>query len=141
MGRYVEQAIQLSDGTTLPRDSRIMVAGNFMDPEIYAAPEEFDAARFMKLRQRPGEENRWQFVTTSPAFTLFGHGEHACPGRFFASNELKIALCHLLVKYDWSFLPGEGRPKSTAFEAGEMVDMEAKVRVRRRRAEIDLDDL
>ncbi|KAI1744956.1 cytochrome P450 [Xylaria scruposa] len=141
MGRYVENSIELSDGTILPRCSRIMVAGNFMDPEIYTNPSEFDAARFCKLRQRAGEENRWQFVTTTPAYTLFGHGEHACPGRFFASNELKIALCHLLIKYDWDLIPGEGRPKTSAFEASDMVDTAAKLRVRRRRAEIDLDTL
>lgn len=141
MGRYVENRVELSDGTILPRGSRIMVATNFMDPKIYVNPNSFDPARFLKMRQRSGEENRWQFVATSPAHTLFGHGEHACPGRFFAANELKITLCHLLIKYDWDFLPSEGRPKPMSFEASSMVDMDAKVRARKRSAEIDLDAL
>ena len=30
----------------------------------------------------------------------FGLGKHACPGRQFAVNEIKVALHHLLLKYD-----------------------------------------
>lgn len=29
-----------------------------------------------------------------------GHGRHACPGRFFASAELKVVLVHILREYD-----------------------------------------
>ncbi|KAF7536103.1 hypothetical protein G7054_g4850 [Neopestalotiopsis clavispora] len=90
MGRLVETEIQLSDGTILPRDCRIMVAGNYMDPEIYPSPDEFDAARFLKMRQRDGEKNKWQFVTTSPAHTLFGHGQHACPVAFSQQTSSRL---------------------------------------------------
>ncbi|KAK3937466.1 Dihydromonacolin L monooxygenase [Diplogelasinospora grovesii] len=141
MNRYVEKDLKLSDGTAIPKGSRIFVCGNFMGPEIYPEPEKFDAARFLKLRQQPGQENSWQFVTTSPDHILFGHGQHACPGRFFASNEVKIALCHLLLKYDWRFVPGEGRPAPQAFESSIVVNPNAQVQVRRRLAEIDLDNL
>ncbi|KAI1076359.1 cytochrome P450 [Whalleya microplaca] len=138
---YLYMQVQLSDGTILPKGSRILVASNFMDPKIYPDPEKFDPSRFLKLRQGPGQEHSWQFVTTTPAHTLFGHGQHACPGRFFASNEVKIALCHLLLKYDWRFVPGEGRPAPMLFEGSNNVDSKAKVQVRRREAEIDLDSL
>ncbi|KAI1396144.1 cytochrome P450 [Hypoxylon fuscum] len=141
MNRYVEKDIKLSDGTILPQGSRIMVASNFMDPTIYTEPEKFDAARFLKMRQQPGQENSWQFVTTSPAHTLFGHGQHACPGRFFASNEVKIALCYLLLKYDWRFVPEEGRPAPRVMEAISSVDQKSQIQARRRKAEIDLDNL
>ncbi|KAI1656624.1 cytochrome P450 [Daldinia decipiens] len=140
MNRYVEKDLELSDGTVLPEGSRIVVASNFMDPTIYPEPEKFDAARFLKMRQQPGQENSWQFVTTSPAHTLFGHGQHACPGRFFASNEVKIALCHLLLKYDWRFIPEEGRPAPRVLEGINAVDQKSRIQVRRRKAEIDLDD-
>ncbi|KAI0025227.1 cytochrome P450 [Xylariomycetidae sp. FL0641] len=141
MNRYVERDTTLADGTALPRGARLMVAANFLDPAVYADPDRFDAARFLKLRQNPGQENAWQFVTTSPHHTLFGHGQHACPGRFFASNEVKIALCHFLLKYDWRFVPGEGRPQPRAFEHIHGVNDNAKVQVRRRQAEIDIDNL
>jgi len=42
----------------------------------------------------------------------FGHGMHACPGRFFAGNELKVALAHLLLKYDWKMPEGESKRRS-----------------------------
>ncbi|RYP60188.1 hypothetical protein DL770_010048 [Monosporascus sp. CRB-9-2] len=141
MNRYVEKDIELSDGTILPKGSRVMVASSYMDPTIYSDPERFDAARFLHMRQRPGQENSWQFVTTTPAHLLFGHGQHACPGRFFASNEVKIALCHFLLKYDWRFVPGEGRPTSRTFEAGQGVHPSAKVQARRRKPEVDIDNL
>ncbi|KAI1388965.1 cytochrome P450 [Hypoxylon trugodes] len=142
MHRYVEKDIKLSDGTVLPKGARVQVAGNYTDPAIYPEPEKFDAARFLKMRQQAGPEstNSWQFVTTSPAHMTFGHGQHACPGRFFASNEVKIALCHLLLKYDWRFIPGEGRPAPRSFEAVRGVDQKSRIQVRRRRPEIDLDN-
>lgn len=41
-----------------------------------------------------------QFVATSPTYLGFGHGRHACPGRFFAANELKLLIAYLLTRYD-----------------------------------------
>ncbi|KAI1205060.1 cytochrome P450 [Annulohypoxylon truncatum] len=141
MHRYVEKPTKISDGTVLPEGSRIILTTNYMDSTIYSEPEKFDAARFLKMRQQPGQENSWQLVTTSPAHTGFGHGQHACPGRFFASNELKIALCHLLLKYDWRFVPGEGRPAYRTAETHNSVDQASKIQFRRRQPEIDLDIL
>ncbi|KAH8886196.1 ent-kaurene oxidase, partial [Thozetella sp. PMI_491] len=139
MNRWVEKEVTLSDGTVLPKDSRIMVTTNFMDPAIYSEPEKFDVARFMRMRAQPGQENAWQYVTTNPEHLLFGHGQHACPGRFFASNEIKIALCHLLLKYDWRFVPGTGRPTPQTFEVGIGTNATAKIERRRRKEEINLD--
>ena len=102
MNRLVEEEIKLDDGTILPKGARIMVDANtFMDPKVYPDPIKFDPFRFVRLRQQPGQENNYQFVATTPEHMVFGHGQHACPGRFFASNEVKIALCQMLLKYDW----------------------------------------
>jgi cytochrome P450 len=30
----------------------------------------------------------------------FGFGRHACPGRFFAANEIKLILSRILLDYD-----------------------------------------
>ncbi len=138
MNRYVEEEITLSDGTILPADSRIFVLGKFMDPEVYPEPEKFDIGRFLKMRQQPGQEHNWQFVTTSPEHILFGHGQHACPGRFFASNEIKIALCHLLFKYDWRLIPGTGRPPQRGVGGARP---KCKIQVRRRLEEINVDNI
>lgn len=109
------------------------------DPSIYPSPETFDMYRYYKWRQQPGEENKHQFVTTSPDNMGFGHGEHACPGRFFASNEIKILFCFLLIRYDFRYVPGEKMPALIPFEVLLNVDGNARVQVRRREAEeIDL---
>lgn len=43
-----------------------------------------------------------------------GHGLHACPGRFFASNEIKLLLSHLILNYDIKLKDGEtARPPNT----------------------------
>ncbi|KAI3323903.1 cytochrome P450 [Xylariaceae sp. AK1471] len=141
MNRYVEQPVILSDGTTIPKGHRMAVVGDFANPEIYPEPEKFDAARFLKKRQEPGQENSWQFVTTAASHLNFGHGEHACPGRFFASNEIKIIMCHFLMKYDWRFVPDELEPVLREFESTVSVDPKTRIQARRRKAEIDIDTL
>ena len=48
----------------------------------------------------------------------FGHGKFACPGRFFASNESKIILALLLLRYEVRFEDAEkGGPTATGAEA------------------------
>lgn len=102
--------------------------------------EEFDALRFWKLRSIPGNENRYQFVTTGAESLTFGHGAHACPGRFFAGNEIKVVLIELL--RNWEFrLKGdvkqeggkEKRPKNTWREFECIPDAAAEVEFRRRK--------
>lgn len=125
----------------IKKGSRMMVtADSFNDPEIYSEPEKYDAWRFLKLRSQPGQENAYQYVTTSPEHLLFGHGTHACPGRFFASNEMKIALCHLLLKYDWKLRDGQTeRPKNLQVDQGFLTDPSVVVLCRRRKEEIGID--
>ncbi|KAK6842934.1 ent-kaurene oxidase [Apiospora arundinis] len=141
MNRYVEQEVVLSDGTVLPQGSRILVATNFQDPVAFPNPEVFDAARFLRLRQEPGQEHAWQFVTTTPEHMHFGHGEHACPGRFFAAHLDKVALCHMLLKYEWRFVPGsEGDfPAPDQFETSYSGSRAGQIQFRRRQEEINLD--
>jgi cytochrome P450 len=92
------------------------------------------------MRQTPGKENQAHFVTTSPESLGFGHGQHACPGRFFAANEVKVLLCHLLLKYDFELIPGSDYSiQPYGFNLN--TNKGAKIRVRRRKEEIDLDSL
>ena len=95
--------LTLSDGTFLPRGS--FVAANVLathtDPAYYPSPNKFDPFRFANLRSSsPDEANKHQMVNTSAEYLSFGHGRHACPGRFFAVNELKAMMCWLLMNYD-----------------------------------------
>ncbi|KAL8861936.1 MAG: hypothetical protein Q9178_001806 [Gyalolechia marmorata] len=102
----------LSDGTVLPKGAHICMPVNAiqMDPEVTTDPEVFDGLRYYKQRQNPGEGHLHQFATTEKNLLNFGHGRYACPGRFFASLEIKVILVRLIMNYDFKFLDGRGRP-------------------------------
>ncbi|KAF4469441.1 Cytochrome P450 [Fusarium albosuccineum] len=116
--------IQLSSGDYLPH-------GSVVAPSL----DEFHPWRFNDLRTFNGEENKHQFVTTTTESTVFGHGRWACPGRFFASNEIKAILIQLLARYDIAVGPagqaeGEGewkRPSTFSVEMGYYPDPEASI--------------
>ncbi|EEH41802.1 P450 monooxygenase [Paracoccidioides lutzii Pb01] len=141
MARVALENITLSDGTIIPKDVMSAVSSNRMwDPTVYANPDQWDGYRFYNMRHQPGQENVAQFVTTSPDYLVFGHGEHACPGRFFAANEAKVIFCHLLLKYDLKSVEGayiKPLPVSHALYANPF----APVMIRRRDEGIDIDSL
>ncbi|CAJ2507529.1 Uu.00g087150.m01.CDS01 [Anthostomella pinea] len=136
--RYIEKDTKLSDGTVLPKGNFIIVSAEKMwDPEVYSDPQEWDPYRFLKIRQDPGNESWAQLASTSPEHMGFGHGQHACPGRFFAANEVKVALVHLLMKYDFKFSEA-GEPKVFPYGWSIVADPRARLMVKRRQEEIEL---
>jgi cytochrome P450 len=89
----------LPDGTTIPKGSHLMVDSSDMwSPEVHNKPDTYDGYRFVK-RHHAGDKAS-QFVQSSREQNVFRGGRHVCPGRFFASTELKICLAHILFKYD-----------------------------------------
>ncbi|TFY60306.1 hypothetical protein EVG20_g7469 [Dentipellis fragilis] len=60
--------------------------------------------------QTKGQGYKAALAATQPEYLSFGHGKHACPGRFFAAVELKAMLAHVVLTYDVRFPPGTGRP-------------------------------
>ncbi|KAL5358183.1 cytochrome P450 [Aspergillus floccosus] len=108
IGRYAEKDIELSDRSLIPKGTYLVLANTRMwDSEIYQNPEQFDPYRFLRLRQARGSEA--YLISPSAEHTGFGIGKHACPGRFFAAREMKIILCHVLMKYDLA-LVGDTKP-------------------------------
>lgn len=139
MVRKATGDICLPDGFHIPKGTRLGVSSQASwDPNVFPNPKKFDAFRFLRLREQPGNENLWQLTTTRPEQIAFGHGKHACPGRFLAANEVKIALCHLLLKYEWKLSPSTTVPK--AISNGIMLDSDptVKIMVRSRQAEVEL---
>lgn len=101
MRREVTETMKLPDGSILQKGDQVAVSSQRMwDDSVHASPLEYDGYRFLKMRKEPGRENFGQLVTTSPDHLAFGHGTHACPGRFFAAHEVKIALAQILTEYD-----------------------------------------
>ena len=115
-----KQGLTLSNGVHLRKGTCVAVAANQMslDPNVWENPSEFQGFRFADLRSASKEDaNKFQFSTTAPANSMyFGFGRHDCPGRFFASNEIKTILASLIRKYEIKAAPdSETRPESIKF--------------------------
>ncbi|KAK1723101.1 cytochrome P450 [Colletotrichum acutatum] len=107
MNRKATSQVKLPGGLVLEKGDRCMAdLGSMVDPNVYPDPLEFDGYRFFRMRGDPKMDSKSHLVSTSVSHMGFGHGLHACPGRFFASNEVKVLLCHLLQKYDWKLDSG-----------------------------------
>ncbi|KAF2198223.1 cytochrome P450 monooxygenase-like protein [Delitschia confertaspora ATCC 74209] len=135
--RVMLQPHVLSDGTLLPKNAHIAMPVNAIQnhPSITPNPEKFDPLRYYKLRQREGEGHLHQFATTEPNILNFGHGKWACPGRFFASLEIKNILVRLIMDYDWKLPEGEGRPKNLTAHEFIFPNQKATLHMKRRAKE------
>ncbi|KAI4944783.1 hypothetical protein J4E91_008470 [Alternaria rosae] len=102
--RRVLKGITLSNGQYIPPGVTIEVpsAAVYLDEKNYPSADEFDGFRAYKARTsgKAADIARNQFVTTNETNLNFGYGAHACPGRFFAANEIKMILVRLILEYD-----------------------------------------
>lgn len=102
--RKVLKGFTLSNGQYIPKGVVIEVPSHaiYQDDMNYPNGDTFDGFRHYKLRQggTATDHARNQFVTTNEQNLMFGYGRHACPGRFFAANEIKMLLARILLDYD-----------------------------------------
>ncbi|TFK36367.1 cytochrome P450 [Crucibulum laeve] len=89
------------NNTFIPKGSTVWLPSlsTMKDEEFYPNAKEFDPFRFSRVDIDQSRRRR-DMVSTSPEFLPFGHGKHVCPGRFFASNEVKLIMAHLIMTYD-----------------------------------------
>ncbi|KAF8504637.1 cytochrome P450 [Russula emetica] len=117
--RLALRPFTFSNGITVPAGTVVAapLSAIHTDGDIYPSPSEFDGFRFAKLRERDGGgmTSRHQMGTTSTTHAPFGHGRHACPGRFFASAEMKALLAHIVVTYDLKLEEGKKVPRGFNF--------------------------
>ncbi|KAK3347609.1 cytochrome P450, partial [Neurospora tetraspora] len=131
--RYAHEDVTLPDGTLIPRGAQVGVNMSRMwDPKYYPNPEEWQPDRFLKLREEAGKEHPSQFVTTTMESLGFGIGTHACPGRFFAGNKVKILLAHILEHYEFERV--DSGPDASPWYIEIVTNPKAKLRVRRKQA-------
>ncbi|CCM00875.1 uncharacterized protein FIBRA_02921 [Fibroporia radiculosa] len=111
--RKAVRDLTLSNGTSIPAGCFVTATttSTHMDGELYDRPEAFEPFRFSDKRAQENEKTKNHFVTTSSGFLLFGHGKHACPGRFFAASQLKLILIITVLSYDIKFADGK-RPEN-----------------------------
>lgn len=130
--RKVNKTVTLSNGQVIPAGVVIQIPADAIahDPEVFPNPDQFDPWRFYRLREearstgKAEEAAHHQFVSVSPEnltvclpvlfsinnipLTLFqfGYGRHACPGRFFAANEIKMVIANFILAYDMKLPDG-----------------------------------
>ncbi|KAK2042911.1 cytochrome P450 [Colletotrichum somersetense] len=125
------------------------------DPAKFDDPDKFDPWRFSRMLEEEEEKKKSQqeeaktkaeeapkqgayhanaFVTTSPDYLPFGHGRHACPGRFLVDFELKMIVAYILKHYDLEFPPEYNgrRPMNRQVAELQAPPKNVKIRVRRR---------
>ncbi|KAI3317087.1 cytochrome P450 oxidoreductase GliF [Xylariaceae sp. AK1471] len=100
--RHIEKPVKLSVGPTIPAGAIVGVDAQAINrsPDLWTDPDNFDMSRFYRLREQPGNDNRYHFLTTGSDSPGWGDGTQACPGRFFATSTLKIALAYVVKNYD-----------------------------------------
>ncbi|KKY29350.1 putative ent-kaurene oxidase [Diaporthe ampelina] len=119
--RKVYKPITLSNGQFIPAGVIIEIPAHSIvhDPERFDRPDEFDAFRHYRARRNasvvsPDGEKRapgagaaaHQMVSTSLNNLPFGYGRQACPGRFFAANEIKMIVARAILDYEIQLADG-----------------------------------
>ncbi|KAG5661266.1 hypothetical protein KAF25_005388 [Fusarium avenaceum] len=133
--RIVHAPFTLSSGFTIPANTTIGIPTQAvtMDPSLYPNPDKFDAFRFSTVRAaQPELDGRSQYVASNTSSMSFGYGRHACPGRFFAAQEIKAIMSFILREYDMRFSQGQTRPESVPVETQFLPNMTATVEFKRR---------
>ncbi|KAI9431120.1 cytochrome P450, partial [Lactarius indigo] len=134
--RVALRPFTFSNGITIPTGAFVAapLSAIHTDEEIYSEPEEFDGFRFARLRESSEGlvASRYQAGVTSPTHLSFGHGRHACPGRFFAVTELKVMLARIVMTYDFKLEEGKEVPRDLCI-ASSRFPRDARVLFRKRR--------
>jgi cytochrome P450 len=127
-----------ADGTKVPAGATLSVAlqNANLNPDSYDDPLKFDGFRFIKMKERAildgRPEKKFDMVTTNVGSLSFGHGRHVCPGRFFASTEIKLMLAYVVTTYDVKMREDGVRPPDALFVNRISPNPTAEVLFRRR---------
>ncbi len=141
-----KDGVTTRDGVHCPYGSSVGIAarGIHNDESIYTNADQFQPFRYVDARDaiianeetgKFGTEEmikkaNYSLVSTSAEYQPFGHGRHACPGRFFAANELKLLLAYMVINYDIELL--EKRPEGQWVGQVALPPMKATIKIRRR---------
>ncbi|KAK3290825.1 cytochrome P450 [Chaetomium fimeti] len=112
--RKVKKTFTLSNGQVIPAGVVVEVpsAAIGRDSDVFPDADKFDPWRFSRLREEARQSGEVeaaaqnQFVSVNPTVLTFGFGRHACPGRFFAANEIKMIVANFVLAYDMALPEG-----------------------------------
>ncbi|KAF2144926.1 uncharacterized protein K452DRAFT_265384 [Aplosporella prunicola CBS 121167] len=138
--RRIMRDLTLSDGTFLPEGTLVEVdtVSRTKDPALVDEADKFDGMRYYNLRENATttrDAHMHQFVTSNSSSMHWGAGRHACPGRFFASTEIKTIVAKMLLAFDMKLADeAAGRPKNFHFGVQVTPDSTAEALFKKRRA-------
>ncbi|EPE27439.1 Cytochrome P450 [Glarea lozoyensis ATCC 20868] len=131
-------------GVRLPYGSKVGIHAFpvHYDEDIYPEAQSFNPTRFcddrsLEIKSEDASASQKQgqaLVTTSSNFMAFSHGRHACPGRFFAAQQLKLVLAYIAMNYEIE--PVAQRPANHWFVGSSGPPLETTIRIRRRESTV-----
>lgn len=137
--RLVLAPTRLSNGFTIPAGTHICAAADARsrDPARYESPTEFRPLRYYKPSSNRDNGTETDaanlFSSVAAGDSWFGVGRQACPGRWYASAQIKLVLCLLLIQYEFKYPEGQTeRPKNWVRDERIGPNMEQMIMVRRR---------
>ncbi|KAF4998659.1 hypothetical protein FGRMN_2985 [Fusarium graminum] len=131
-----DKGVTFPSGTHVPKGLRIGVPGYTVhqDSYIYPEPKEYQPLRFYEARRNESDEYvkvaRNALPTATKDFLAWGLGRNACPGRLFASNEVKMMIAYALSHYDIEHLVE--RPRNTWIIQNRVPSMKASLKIMKR---------
>lgn len=106
--RLALQDYTFKDGLQIPAGADIAFSNELIsnDPDIWVPNgDKFDPHRFLRMRNA-GDLARSQVTSITDDMMPFGDGPHACPGRFLATDSMKIILMNLVYRYEFKYPDG-----------------------------------
>ena len=110
---------------------RINTHSPHFDESVYKDPHKFDPLRFVKMQEQTTRS--MDLTSTSDEYLGFGHGRHACPGRYLAASELKLMLAYVAAHYDVKIANEGSRPADLWMMTSCMPNQTAEVLFRKRK--------
>ncbi|RIB07466.1 cytochrome P450 [Gigaspora rosea] len=98
----IDDSYTFSNGTTIPkgRDVSVFIKDTAFNDKFFGeTSSDFQPKRHITLYPN-GTIVHSPATKVDKSFITFGGGKHACPGRFFAVNEIKMGLHKLILKYN-----------------------------------------
>lgn len=141
--KVMVQGYKTPGGYSLPKGTIISFLGQAAqtDPDSIEDPLKFDPFRFSRPREEAASKDERappvSFVATGPEYLPFGHGKHACPGRFLIDFELKMIIAYVLGHYDIEFPSDYNSQRPANYWVAEAVfpPKGARIMIKRRPAE------
>ncbi|EJD49253.1 cytochrome P450 [Auricularia subglabra TFB-10046 SS5] len=134
MDRKAMQDFTFFDGTAVKKGQTVSVASRptHFDDSIYPDAATFHGFRFCDDGSEDSDLHLPQrLVSTSTDFLSFGTGRHACPGRFWAANEMKAMMAYMVAHYDMKMEREGVVPDPTWFGGALLPNMDARVLLRK----------